>query len=446
MSVFEQKTTSFTADASLVRWGNVDTLKWVGPAVKGGKARSADRVAVARASSPDTSPSELIALAQHPDVEVRRLVGKHINANRMALAGLAADDVPSVRVEVAGNPRTPPHILLQMIRSEVANWFDWSVLSAALRNPNFKGTCLAQLISDVLAVESQAADDFDEVFDNAYLLALWIARNPNLSDKQIRALDKWDRATDAPAHIRPSRLAIGLLEHQNCPTDLLKARASDSSYRIRATVAKHRATPPETLEELVRDKVASVRAAVVANPSAPKKRTQSGVAATQKSQDSHLTPVQKKLQQILNSTKLESLPKLDEEESALVRAAIQIRQHQLGLLSGTELKTLARNSTWLSGASRYLAFAKDHGQKVNDYVALCITLNLDRALAKSIRSGLRLPASAFRLLSMSKGTALRMMKCGPLRRSWVGPLRDLYASGRPNGFLPPSQLLRTLLA
>lgn len=167
-----------------------------------GRTAASDLTAIAR--NVNTSPATLARLAAHD-----------------TLARLAAHDVRTVQTAVAANPNTPSRIVTDLARSSVL-----ICCHGAVRNPNAEPALLAEL----------AVRYPDELTSGG------IALHPNATEATLTAL----------ADTNPDAAIWSIVWNPNAPAALLARAAESPIGELRADVAAHQNTAPDTLTTLAR--------------------------------------------------------------------------------------------------------------------------------------------------------------------------------------------------
>ena len=169
------------------------------------------------------------------------------------LTKLADDKKNSVKIAVTKNPKCTLDLLIKLIEDENEN-----VRFNVIKNPNCpkelveyfcKNTTLK--ISELLA-DSDCPSKVIEFFFN----------------KSV-TVDNTKAETHNKADYNKTKLAV--VEHKNCPCQILAKVATDKLWNYRSTVGRNLNCPVDVLEQLAKDDVYIVRTAVAKNTSCPQK-------------------------------------------------------------------------------------------------------------------------------------------------------------------------------
>lgn len=196
----------------------------------------ARRAALEKAQTILTHPEELLALASHPDEEVRAYVACNIMTPEAALVILAKTDTRLVVQEPLARWRKTPTEALEILASSPDPDVRWSVAKHA----NTPVSVLLRYVSD----ESEHPAIRTSAKNNKTL--------HNYVDQVFPHAARHAAAADPRSSI-----------------ELLEVLADDHEPRIRHEVARNPSTPVEVLAELAKDPESRVRLGVINNPNTP---------------------------------------------------------------------------------------------------------------------------------------------------------------------------------
>jgi len=183
-----------------------------------------------------TTPSETLArLADDQDMEIRRGVGLNAGTPTDVLCRLTADTEPRVIICVARNPATLPDIIARLSAHHDAN-VRQSVAQNPATPPDILASLTGELGSEVPARSESHARDVVE--------------------------------PDLLARLAGSRLGYQRIQAAMSPvasSGMLARLAADLNGTVRWWVARHGATPPQTLALLARDPDEGVRVGATLN-------------------------------------------------------------------------------------------------------------------------------------------------------------------------------------
>ncbi|MEA5550064.1 hypothetical protein VB713_03550 [Anabaena cylindrica UHCC 0172] len=185
-------------------------------------------------------------LSRHPKDAIRYLVATYSTASTATLERLAFDKYELVRNTVAGNPNTPPNILIEMAR------YDALTTSVGCYHS----------VSHQIAVRHDAPPELLE----------FIARIP---ESRLRAVVAANANTPSSAlkwlaenEVDESVLCV-IVQHQNMILNIWMELARHESVRVREAVASQSHCPSEILTILVDDSTQEVQQKVAANSNTP---------------------------------------------------------------------------------------------------------------------------------------------------------------------------------
>ena len=228
---------------------------------------------------PRSSPEQLAEAATFPSLQPA--VATHPNATESLLLSLPLAK-SEVRAALAGNPLTPPEMLVTFSLDSSS-----VVRGAVALNPSLPPRVLVVLAVDPDSVVQQAAmrheqlpsidqvgkeirePNIERTPDSLALLATvpryqrLVALNPNTSEATLIALV---RALPLDAY---SRLGDDIIRHPKTPPEALRILASHQYRLIREQVARHPATPADVLGRLAKDDDRDVRESVAQNGTTP---------------------------------------------------------------------------------------------------------------------------------------------------------------------------------
>lgn len=259
--------------------------------------------------------------AAHPNPEVRAQIAGSKNTDPAVLEALSTDRHPWVLEALAGNPRSPRHVVAVLADSE------WgSVRFAALQNPQFDREELRRRVlsdPDQIGVGVAACPHLDEdvirwLADGAdgettryHDIGMGLTKNPNtppdvltkIADDNcldrdgiltrhavshpnfpVDQLQRWAQFRTKPSRTGKN-IRMGVASHPQCPTDVLKTLAYvDPDQYVRRTVALHASTSPQVLQDLaIHDRSNKVNAAAILHPDCPEDAIVTAVAMNRSS-------------------------------------------------------------------------------------------------------------------------------------------------------------------
>ncbi|BAY09262.1 hypothetical protein [Calothrix sp. NIES-2098] len=277
-----------------------------------------DNKDLAIASADDTSTEVLEELSSHPQPEVREAVARNPNTPTETLLKLGKEfpdaitanpifnllllenpESHFVRLSLARSTKTSEQMLARLSQIE-----DEKILCAVAGNPKTPLHILEQLVESPPPFRDDDDDYYDEdEFDYNHLF-ITIAQNPNTSESLLLKLAKKGRSDveiaiaqnpkaplsllDKFADWRNSSMHQALARNPNTPSAILEKLAGENPKEIREMVKKHPnvsetaiaiinfmegkpGTSIDLLERLASDQRASVRLLVAAHPSTPAK-------------------------------------------------------------------------------------------------------------------------------------------------------------------------------
>ena len=215
-------------------------------------------------------PSELLTvLAASPDRWIRTTVAQNRSTPTHVLAELITDGSRSVRAALAGNESTPRAVLEQLardpedsVRESVAgnSSTDAQTLRLLARAPN-------AIVKHVAGNTSTPADVLEDLAREALSdgdLTEVLVSNPStpihILETLITGFSEWDY------HLRALWRAA---THPLMPPQTLDDLARNRHESVRQVVARHPNTSADTLERLSRDSESGVREAALSNPRLP---------------------------------------------------------------------------------------------------------------------------------------------------------------------------------
>ncbi|MEH2059718.1 MAG: hypothetical protein V7K97_26895 [Nostoc sp.] len=234
-----------------------------------------------------------LLLLENPDSHFVRLsLARSTTTSESAIARLSKIEDEEILCAVARNPKTPLHILEQLLENpptfyddENADEFDFDELFIAIvQNPNTSESLLLQLaergssnVKMAIAQNPKAPLSLLNQFADwrNFRMHKAIARNPQApsaileklageNEKEIRDLVK--------NHPNVSETAIAIINFiegkPGTSIDLLELLASDRRASVRPLVATHPSTPAKVLEKLAQDTDPNVPPQAANNPNA----------------------------------------------------------------------------------------------------------------------------------------------------------------------------------
>lgn len=365
------------------------------------------------AENPKTPRRILMQLAEDVRYTVRNAVAENSAAPARILLTLSDDPDSVVRTSVAENPKTPPDALAQLSRKR-----DWGTRMGVAENLNTPPASLAALMQDKDEFIAAAATKNPRT-PVAALMAIIedafraLERNPSKVDPRLFDVIQNPKTSGEDVARIASAIAMSqsvwgkqmLTYMRRTPVKVLGLLARDRSANVRLAVAHRRNCPPSILALLATDPRVSVRKAAKLQATERSLILPDSNGNSLASAPESLTKIESILVQVNSSSDPAVITKFRGDKSALVRAGSDIRAYELGIMKIADLKKLATNSSWRAMASKYLSFSRDHGMRPLVYVDLCVTLDLDRALATSLREGWKPPAAALTILGNTKGMA-----------------------------------------
>ncbi|MEH2213591.1 hypothetical protein [Nostoc sp.] len=235
-----------------------------------------------------------LLLLENPESHFVRLsLARSTTTSETAIAQLSKIEDKEILSAVAGNPKTPLHILEQLVEKPPRFWDDENadesdfdeLFTAIVQNPNTSESLLLQLAErgSFYVVKIAIAQNPKAPLSLLNQFADWrnfrmhkaIARNPQApsaileklageNEKEIRDLVK--------NHPNVSETAIAIINFiegkPGTSIDLLEQLASDQRIYIRLLVAAHPLTPAKVLEKLVQDTDEDVPFKAASNPNA----------------------------------------------------------------------------------------------------------------------------------------------------------------------------------
>jgi hypothetical protein len=225
------------------------------------------------ADHPNTSADVLDVLARQPDHRLRAAAARHANTVPSTVAHLCADADPSIRSIAATNLNRPDEVVDLLRRAGASDDLDWVRQDPADRLQPDEAALLAELgpwgrflaarhTSCPAPIVREVATDPDwrvrsALLDNESvsdeLLELATETPPPHDDLRHLARPEPDPSALASAveHVQPAvRLAVA--RHPATPSDTLGHLATDRSADIRRTAATHPNLEPDMLAVLVR--------------------------------------------------------------------------------------------------------------------------------------------------------------------------------------------------
>ncbi|MEH2356221.1 hypothetical protein [Nostoc sp.] len=233
-----------------------------------------------------------LLLLENPESHFVRLsLARSTTTSESAIAQLSKIEDEEILCAVARNPKTPLHILEQLVENpprfcddENADESDVDDLFTAIaQNPNTSESLLLQLSSGSSNVQMAIAQNPKAPFSLLNTFADWrnfrmhkaIGRNPQApsaileklageNEKEIRDMVK--------NHPNVSETAIAIINFfegkPGTSIDLLERLASDRRASVRLLVAAHPSTPAKVLEKLAQDTDENVPFKAAKNPNA----------------------------------------------------------------------------------------------------------------------------------------------------------------------------------
>jgi hypothetical protein len=213
------------------------------------------------ADHPNTSADVLDVLARQPDHRLRAAAARHANTTSSMVARLCADADPAIRSIAATNPNRPDEVVDLLRRAGAADDLDRVRHDPADRLEPDEAALLAELgpwgrflaarhTSCPLPIVRRVATDPDWRVRSALL------DNESVSDELV------GRATEThPPHDDLRQLAL-----RTPDPSALAAAAEHVQPAIRLAVARHPATPSNTLGHLATDRSADIRRVAATHP------------------------------------------------------------------------------------------------------------------------------------------------------------------------------------
>ncbi len=272
------------------------------PAVSPQTAGESGGALSSRASSVSDDPTCEMALAVHPDPDVRAALAGNSRVGVDALALLAADLHDEVRLEVAGNPATPP-VILHWLEEDPDPWVretsrsrtrrrlaDLDTVAAASSVPEALSVLAADPDAEVRAAAARCSRTEAEVLlrlalDRSPDVRSAVAENPRVStgallrvagapyhrvhnvDSALRACASTARLADAVAHEVQYGCHGAAARHCRHGAEQTASVSPDHAAVLR--LASDPQASAGTLETLAGHRSSEVRTAVLDNPNSP---------------------------------------------------------------------------------------------------------------------------------------------------------------------------------
>jgi len=158
-------------------------------------------------------------------------------ATRSELAAWAGSDLERKRAIAARSRRTPPELLVILLRDEATRVASYARANASLPEPT-----LEALVEDLIANRR---------------MDLWLMYNPSLTSDMLQRI--YDSGLHRPLVIR----------HKNCSEEVLRSAALSNSVEYRKIAAKHPNLPSDCWGIVLADEKPAVRSAAVRNKAIP---------------------------------------------------------------------------------------------------------------------------------------------------------------------------------
>ncbi|MBD2690405.1 hypothetical protein [Anabaena catenula] len=235
-----------------------------------------------------------VLLLENPESHFVRLsLARSTTTSEEMIAQLSEIEDEEILCAVAGNPKTPLHILEELVENPPRFWdrernsdiYDFDRLFITIHlNPNTSESLLLKLaqrgssnVKQAIAQNPKAPLSLLNQFADwrDYAMHLAIGRNPQVPSAILEKLAGENRneiREMVKNHPNVSETAIAIINFiegkPGTPIDLLERLASDRRASVRLLVAAHPSTPAKVLEKLAQDADEDVPFKAVSHPNA----------------------------------------------------------------------------------------------------------------------------------------------------------------------------------